>query len=341
MILKRIEKTDLSVCDSNSTFLQSGFWGAFKSRFDWEALPFIVEWENNEKQKEVKPLLVLHRRLLPGYTLAYIPWGPELPSWCINYNTPLLDLAEKLKEILPNNTVFIRFDPPWQMSSPLIPKMMPSCPLIRSAVDIQPSTTVVLDLSQSMDSIISKMKPKWRYNSRLAQKKGVKVFQADSDKIMCFYKLLKITAQRDGISIHSFEYYNTLFKHDFYDGIKPEIRLYLAQHEDDIIAGIVTLFRNREAVYLYGASSDIKRNLMPSYALQLKAIEEAKAYGCIIYDLFGIPPNDNPDHPMAGLYRFKTGFGGTIIHRPGSWDYPLRPFIYKTFRIVELLRKRL
>ena len=102
----------------------------------------------------------------------------------------------------------------------------------------------------------------------------------------------------------------------------------------------MTLFRGREAVYLYGASSDLKRNLMASYVLQLKAIEDAKAYGCINYDLFGIPPNDDPSHPMAGLYRFKTGFGGTIIHRAGSWDYPCRPLIYKAFRMAESSRKR-
>ena len=117
--------------------------------------------------------------------------------------------------------------------------------------------------------------------------------------------------------------------------------LYLAEHEGDVLAGIVTLFRGKEAVYLYGASSDRKRNLMAPYALQLKAMEDAKAYGCSEYDLFGIPPNEDPSHPMAGLYRFKTGFGGRIIHRPGSLDYPCRPLIYHLFRAAETLRKTL
>jgi lipid II:glycine glycyltransferase (peptidoglycan interpeptide bridge formation enzyme) len=57
--------------------------------------------------------------------------------------------------------------------------------------------------------------------------------------------------------------------------------------------------------------------------------------------MFGIPPDEDPDHPMAGLYRFKTGFGGKIIHRPGSWDYPCKPILYALFRQAERLRKKM
>jgi len=141
------------------------------------------------------------------------------------------------------------------------------------------------------------------------------------------------------------EYYKTLLDDGNSSFLTPHssftINLYLAEHEGDLLAGIVTLFRGREAVYLYGASSDKKRNLMAPYALQLKAMEDSKAAGCVEYDLFGIPPNEDPSHPMAGLYRFKTGFGGRIIHRSGSWDFPCRPFLYRLFRSAEILRKNL
>jgi lipid II:glycine glycyltransferase (peptidoglycan interpeptide bridge formation enzyme) len=68
---------------------------------------------------------------------------------------------------------------------------------------------------------------------------------------------------------------------------------------------------------------------------------DAKALGCQVYDLFGIPPDPDPAHPMAGLYLFKTGFGGRIIHRPGSWDYLYRPLMAGIFNKAELLRKKL
>jgi lipid II:glycine glycyltransferase (peptidoglycan interpeptide bridge formation enzyme) len=191
-----------------------------------------------------------------------------------------------------------------------------------------------------MESLMEQMKPKCRYNARLAIKKGVKVYQAGSEKVFDFYSLLKETALRDGIAIHNIEYYQDLLENRWYSGEKPDLRLYFAEHQGDLIACIMTLFRGRDAVYLYGASSNIKRSFMAPYALQIKAMEDAKALGCEEYDLFGIPPNDDPAHPMSGLYRFKTGFGGKIINRYGCWDCPCRPMVYSVFRGVEEVRKK-
>ena len=340
-VLTSLQKTDLSACDNSASFLQSGFWGSFKSRFGWEALAFRAVWDNGA----AKPLLVLRRSLtaglpgIPGFSLAYIPWGPELPN--DTYRAAVNDLAASLKEQLPADTVFIRFDPPWYTAGSAAPPPVLEAPFIRSGADIQAPDTVLLDLTRSMESLTGQMKPKWRYNARLALKKGVVIRRAGAGETDVFYKLLKETARRDGIAIHGIEYYRTLLENNWYNGLKPDTRLYLAEHEGDVLAGIVTLFCGREAVYLYGASSDRKRSLMAPYALQLKAMEDAMAFHCEEYDLFGIPPDDDPDHPMAGLYRFKTGFGGRIIHRPGSWDYPCRPLVYRLFRSAETMRKTL
>jgi len=329
--LRELTRTaDLSVCDQAASFLQSGFWGSFKAQFGWEAYAFLAVWKTEASQQKEKPLLVLRRRLAPGFALAYVPWGPELPAG-VPFQPALEELAKRLKVELPKGTVFIRFDPPWLLDENKNAAMPSS--FIRAEADIQPPDTVILDLTQPMESIIEQMKPKWRYNCRLASKKGVKVRQVEKSEIIVFYDLLKETSKRDRIAIHGFDYYEALFENEM-----PEIRLYLAEHDGDILAGIVTLFRGVEAVYLYGASSDIKRNLMPAYALQLKAIEDAKNYGCKNYDFFGIPPEKDESHSMSGLYQFKTGFGGKIIHRPGSWDFPNRYIVYRLFRIAENFR---
>ena len=353
--LKGLRKADLSACDEADSFLQSGFCGEFKARFGWDALAFKVQWgwqgESGADGNEEKPILVLHRSLARGISLAYIPWGPELPQGFPSLNeariAALKELAIALKEMLPRNTAFIRFDPPWYSPDGESPErfrnafMSPT--LKRSGADIQAPDTVLIDLSQSMESLMEQMKPKWRYNARLALKKGVTVRRAGAGDIGLFYRLLEETARRDGIAIHSIDYYESLFlERSAIPGSSfpiPHSSLYLAEHEGDLIAGIITLFRGREAYYLYGASSGVKRNLMAPYALQLKAMEDAKAFGCREYDLYGIPPDDDPSHPMAGLYLFKTGFGGRIIHRPGSWDYPCRPVVYRLFRCAETLRK--
>jgi lipid II:glycine glycyltransferase (peptidoglycan interpeptide bridge formation enzyme) len=226
-------------------------------------------------------------------------------------------------------------------------------PFKRAAADVQPPDTVLVDLSRPTETILGEMKPKWRYNIRLAEKKGVTVRRADEAELPVFYTLFRETAKRDGIAIHSLDYYAGLFSlcREYREGalagvlpdrsVRPDIRLYIAAEGGEDLAAIITLFRGTKAVYLYGASSDHKRNLMAPYALQWKAIEDARAAGCLEYDLFGIPPRDDPKHPMAGLYRFKTGFGGTIIHRNGSWDYPYRPVMKSLFEAAEALRKQL
>jgi lipid II:glycine glycyltransferase (peptidoglycan interpeptide bridge formation enzyme) len=220
-------------------------------------------------------------------------------------------------------------------------------PFSRAGADVQPPDTVLIDLSPPEETILMGMKPKWRYNIRLAGRKGVSIRRRGEEGLEGFYALLRETARRDRVAIHGFDYYRTLFVHTREYGEQRredsppglETRLYLAEHGGDLLAGIVTLFRGTSAVYLYGASSDRKRNLMAPYALQWAAMGDAKRAGCLAYDLFGISPDGDPSHPMAGLYRFKTGFGGRIIHRPGSWDYTYRPLAKGLFTAAESLRK--
>jgi lipid II:glycine glycyltransferase (peptidoglycan interpeptide bridge formation enzyme) len=345
--LLSLTPADLSFCAEAASFLQSAFWGSFKARFGWNARAFRVSWAASPERD--RPLLVIRRRLGPGISFAYVPWGPELPeafSEPGERNAALLELALSLKAFLPKDTSFVRFDPPWYAEEgaaggATADAALPSAPFIRAGADVQPPDTVLIDLSGGEEAVLAGMKPKWRYNARLALKRGVLVHRTGEEGLASFYDLLKETAARDGIAIHGIEYYRTLFTHSRESPSSPDIRLYLAGHEGDVLAGIMTLFRGRDAVYLYGASSDRKRNLMAPYALQLKAMEDARLAGCAEYDLFGIPPGEDPDHPMAGLYRFKTGFGGRIVHRIGSWDLAYRPFAYRLFRTTETLRKNL
>jgi lipid II:glycine glycyltransferase (peptidoglycan interpeptide bridge formation enzyme) len=359
MFIKNITKASLDVCDEADSFLQSAMWGEFKSRFGWNALAFLIEWDGYEK----RPLLTLARRLAPGFSFAYVPWGPQLPPDfpAENRAQALAQLAVRLKPLLSRNTAFIRFDPPWYSEdaagvshnkdgadltavSHNEGAALKTAGFKRATADIQPPDTVIVNLSDSCEDILASMKPKWRYNISLAGKKGVCVNTGEEKELETFYGLLKDTAQRDGIAIHSFEYYKTLFEiceKRNKNGEGLSLRLYTAVHEGDTLAAIVVLFRARYAAYLYGASSNEKRNLMAPYALQWKAMQDAKEAGCRYYDLFGIPPDEDPNHPMAGLYRFKTGFGGQIIHRPGSWDFPYKAAIYGLFNFAEAMRKKL
>ena len=67
-------------------------------------------------------------------------------------------------------------------------------------------------------------------------------------------------------------------------------------------------------------------------------LKDAKLYGSKTYDFYGISPEGKKqNHPMHGLYMFKTNFGGKIIHRTGSWNIPLKK-IYFIFSLAEKIR---
>lgn len=331
-----------------SSFMQCRFWGDFKSRFGWKSYRFMLENEPGRPS-----VLVLLRSMRFGLSFAYVPHGPDCERGESERGRFLAELSEHLKAVLPKTCMFIRYDPPWYvvehareetaLSDSDSVRPLIGSPLIRAASDIQVPDTVLIDLTPSEEDILAAMKPKWRYNIRLAAKKGVEVSSLGVEAVSEFYRLYRETAARDRIALHPEVYYRRLFEVvDEYrargDTDAPDLRLWIARKDGVALAAIITLFRAEEAVYLYGASSNEGRELMPAYALQWEAMRAAKAFGCVRYDLFGIPPSDNPDHPMAGLYRFKTGFGGTIIHRAGSWDYPLRHFQYYVFRKAEAVR---
>ena len=192
------------------------------------------------------------------------------------------------------------------------------------------------------------MHQKWRYNIRLSEKKGVSVkkyYGNDAQinqKIDVFYDLTKETNARDGNSSHAKDYYLDLITSSAKEKEQgkdvPQVCLYIAEHEGEEIAAIMTLFSHDEAVYLYGASSNKKRNLMPNHLLQWTAMRDAKVYGSKYYDMYGMPPDGaNENHPMHGLYMFKANFGGKIIHRIGSWDIATS-FWYRPYSFVENLR---
>jgi lipid II:glycine glycyltransferase (peptidoglycan interpeptide bridge formation enzyme) len=323
-----ITPCELAACDRSATFLQSAFWGEFKAQFGWRAFAFEIAGSG-----EGTPLLVLWRPLFPGISFAYIPWGALDPM-------SVESAVQELRSYLPRDTAFVRYDPPWFTEGPETPAPTLGAPFERASADVQPPDTVLVDLSNSENNILKHMKPKWRYNIKLASKRGVQVRQAGAGGLSDFYALFKETAARDGIAAHSETYYRTLFDLASKNG-GPDFRLYLAEHEGDKLAAIITLFRPPVGTYLYGASSNRKLNLMATYALQWQAMRDAKSAGCTVYDLFGVPPNSDPGHPMHGLYLFKTGFGGRIIHRPGSWDFAYKPAAAALFRMAEKTRKKL
>ncbi|HUX36850.1 MAG TPA: peptidoglycan bridge formation glycyltransferase FemA/FemB family protein [Rectinemataceae bacterium] len=350
-------------------FLQADFWSRFKESFGWRGLAFRLSVSAMpDPGSSTTELRVLLRSLAGPLCFAYLPGGPALDCPPDSRPELLASLGAALRRHLPPFCLFIRFDPPWfeveeglagegegpqspapgqvpseaAAGAPSRPTFSP--PLRKAESDVQPPDSVFLDLHREEDEILAGMKPKWRYNVRLAAKKGILVSEEGLEGLPEFYRLYEETSRRDRIAIHPLAYYEKLFELARAGGEglgRPglvDLRLWVARHEGEAVAAIVTLYHGNRATYLYGASSDSKRSLMPAYALQWAAIMAARQNGCAIYDFYGIPPSEDPDHPMAGLYRFKTGFGGSIVHYAGSWDLPLSPALYALWSLAESLR---
>ncbi len=315
------------------------------------------------------------------FSIAYVPLYPifQVDSVsALDFCETLEKVAFAVRPHLPKNAICVKFDPALEFDSAsrrdeFIREARAfarenGLSLKKASVDIQPPDTSLVNLLRSEEEILASMKSKWRYNINLASRKGVKIerngaenalafcekensgeaassreifFEDLSRKVDEFYEVYRITSARDGIAIHSKQYYLDLLKksaNEKFDGKEvPQVWLYIARHESDVLGSIITLVTKREGVYLYGASSNVKRNLMPNFLLQWTAMKDAKAAGARHYDLYGIPPTDDERHPMHGLFLFKTGFGGKNVHRVGTFDVPLN-FAYGFCSLAERAR---
>ncbi|MEP7105717.1 MAG: peptidoglycan bridge formation glycyltransferase FemA/FemB family protein [Chloroflexota bacterium] len=184
----------------------------------------------------------------------------------------------------------------------------------RPAPALHPVHTLILDLSSEAD-LLAGMKPKHRYNIRLAEKRGVTV--DDEGDAAELARQHQATAGRQRISAAGIEFYERRLRS------LEWCRIYVARHDGEALAAIMVARFDGRAYYLFGGSSQVKRSLMPTYAVQWAAIRDAIAAGCASYDFWGVPPNADPEHPWYGLWQFKTGFGGTLVEYAGAWDLVL------------------
>lgn len=297
--------------------LQMGEWGELKNDFGWKPVRFIF---NNEMGAQI-----LFRRLPLGLTLGYMPKIIDNEQLIINNELFWKEVDLLCKQ---NRAVFLKIEPDaWSEEF-----ILPPSAFIISPHNIQPPRTVVISIRETEEEMLARMKPKCRYNIRLAEKKGITV--RTWDDIHAFHEMMTVTGGRDGFGVHSKAYYQRA-----YDLFHPKgtCELLVAEFEDKPLASLMVFAHGPRAWYVYGASNDQERNRMPTYLLQWEAIRWAKARGCEEYDLWGVP-DENEDVLEAGfesrhdglwgVYRFKRGFGGEVKRAAQALDRVYNPLLY-------------
>ncbi len=257
----------------------------------------------------------------------------------VKRKTQNVKLLENIKEIgQKENCLFFRFDSLRADSADK--NWLKELGAVKAPKEIQPRNTIMVDLVPAEDEVLAQMKSKWRYNIRLAEKKGVTVRESiAADDLDEFYRLAEITARRDKFHIHERKYYQVLLNTLAPAGLA---RLFIAEYQGKILAASLVSFYKDTATYMHGVSSDENRNLMAPHLLQWRAMQAAKRRGCTRYDLYGVAPAESAgalNHPWSGITRYKEGFGGKRVDYIGAYDIVYRPFWYGVMKIAMKIKK--
>ncbi|MHB1008846.1 MAG: lipid II:glycine glycyltransferase FemX [Propionibacteriaceae bacterium] len=343
----------------SASFLQTPAWGRVKSEWRSESLG----WYDGDTL--VGAGLVLYRDLPRiGRSLAYLPEGPVL-DWASPSATSML---EPLVSYVASRGAFaVRIGPTiaWRrwgtetikraiadehvtrLSDVEPDAIDPAATRLRGQLRHlgwlpqhsdegfaagQPEFNFQLPLAgRTREQLLAGMNQLWRRNIKKADKAGVEVTQGSREDLPAFHALYLETAARDGFRGRPLSYFETMW-----DALRAEdpdrIRLYLARHEGDLVAATTWIRVGTHAWYSYGASSNAKRDVRGSNAVQWRMITDALDAGATVYDLRGITEGLAADDPEIGLIQFKVGTGGEAVQYLGEWDLPVNRALYAAFR---------
>jgi peptidoglycan pentaglycine glycine transferase (the first glycine) len=329
----------------NGHVLQTSAWGELKSAYGWRAERIALR----DRERLLAGAQVLYRHLPLGFQIAYVPKGPVV-DWA---EAPLCRaLFDALhRRCRSQRAALLKVEPDLYLRdvsdgrTGATPSAWASYGFQAGTQTIQPPRTIVLDLEADEDVLLQRMKSKTRYNIRLAERKGVQVRDGLGEDVHAFTRLMAVTGERNDFGVHAPGYYERAYSLLAPAGLA---RLFVATYEDRPIAGVMAMACGHKAWYMYGASGDEHRELMPNYALQWAAIRWAKGRGCRTYDLYGVPDEDEEtleahftrrSDGLWGVYRFKRGFGGRLERSVGAYDAVYHKPLYWLYHRALRLRR--
>lgn len=324
----------------HGSILQTSQWARLKARFGWTAYRV---WLKQDGQFVAGAQMLFRSAAMRLIRIGYIPHGP-LVDW---HNDEQIDVLFNQIDFAAyeHRAGLVKIEPyVWQDALPpgRWDSISATHELVTDTDTIQPPRTVVIDLQGSEDDILARMKSKTRYNIRLAARKEVTVREGTLEDLPIFYNLMLETGERGEFGIHAPEYYSAA-----YELFAPEsAALLIAEYNAQPLAAIMVFAHGEQASYLYGASSNVERQRMPTYALQWAAMQWARARDCTFYDMWGVP-DEEPDTLEAqfqehsdglwSVYRAKRGYGGDVKRTIGCAD---RIYNNRTYRLYKWRRAR-
>lgn len=302
---------ELVAASPHSGFMQSSHWAAFKRKQGFGSVHLLLQREGDI----IGGATGYSSNSSPRNGWLIVPDGPVLP-WrdqelarrgLTKITDEIRNLAGKL------NVIGVRIEP---RLAPPVPSVLRS--FRRAPFDVVPEQTMYLNLSNTEEHILSQMHHKARYNIGLAGRHGVRAIELDSMiGLQRFYEIMLEASGRDGFYLESLSHF-----YDLALSLPPGmLRLILSEHDGDCLAAVLMIVFGNRATYLYGGTSNKKRNLMAGYSAQWCAIKSAKQAGCDVYDFYGYVAPCMEDHPYAGFSKFKQKFNGQPVRFIGAHDF--------------------
>ncbi len=290
--------------------LQAWEWGEFQQALGRQVVRVVAE-----EDRILGVAQIIQMEIKGFFRYWYCPRGPMAESDLV-FEAMLVKIAELAKAA---GIVFLRFDPALTQLPGVSNKLI-------NVGQVQPKQTLILDLCQEQNQLLSAMKSKTRYNIKVAGKHGVRIDQG-SQYLEDFWRLTQLTSDRQEITPHPKHYYQTLVEILAQAGI---LEIWVAKLDNRVIAANLMIFFGDWAVYLHGASDYSYRRIMAPYLLQWQAILEAQSRHKKYYDFWGV---DRLKWP--GVTRFKTGFcpDNEFTHYIGAYDEVYRDFWYNTYKL--------
>ncbi len=340
-----LDKNNNELIKKYKAYVDGSKYGRLTQSLEWTKVK--NNWENeiiyieDENSNIVASMLILIQKLpIRPYTLMYAPRGPVCDIYDVELVKKLINEASDLAKKY--NACALKFDPAFRFDEKIMSMYKEAgfkCigRITDSDMVIQPAFDAILDIDEKTeDELLKSFSEKTRYNVRLAGRKGVEVHYSREERdLKTFYELYEITCKRDKIGCRPYDYFKRML--EAFD--EQHLRIYVCTHEEDKLSGAIAINYGPEMFYLYGASSNVKRNLMPNYLMQWEMIKWGLEKKSKIYNFGGIVHMDKDN----GLYKFKTGFCREegIFEYVGEIDYVYNKFIYFLYTKVLPIYKKI
>ena len=294
----------------NGSFLQSIHWSSVKQ--NWGQAVVV----SRDLSGAIRGGMNIITQELKGYGKNYL-YATRGPVMDYEDEETFQDLVAGVCELSKRlNGFHFRMDPPVLSDNQAFIEMAKHYgfeydPTTVDGDTIQRRCSYQLDLTKfhgDVDALFESFHPKWRYNIRLAARKGVECRICGEEALDEWYALYKTTGLRDNFVNRPISY----IRH-FLEAYGEHARLYMCYYDGKPISGAICTNYAGKTSYVYGASSNEERNRMPNHLMQWNMMLWAMETGCDVYDFREIPMNLAPNGSQYGIYKFKQGFNGEVV----------------------------